>query len=119
MPLFENLRSIRESGHLVQRVEKHAVVGLAVENRPQLLGGEAEDRRHEPDERMRDVPKGGLRRASRVRLGGTGIEPVLQDVEVEAAEILGAEGLQLLRDEMELVGGIVAGDLLLQLGGQG
>ena len=56
------------------------------------------------------------RRARRV--GAAGVEPVLEDVEVERAEVLRAEGLQLLRHQVELVARVVRGHLLLHLRGQ-
>ena len=42
---------------------------------------------------LQDVPKRALRRAACGGSGRCGVQPVLEDVEVEAAEILGTEGL--------------------------
>ena len=81
---------------------------LRREHLPRLLGGEAEERRHPAQHRVGDVPERGLRRAPRVRLRRRRVEAVLQDVEVERAEVLGAEHLQLGDDRVELVDAVVA-----------
>jgi len=104
---------------LVQRVEEHAVVRLAGEHLPELLGGEREDRRHQSNQGVRDVPQRSLRRAPRHRVRAAGIEAILQDVEVERAQVLGAERLQALRHEVELVARVVGGNLLLHARGHG
>jgi hypothetical protein len=62
---------------------------------------------------VRDVVQRSLRRTPRPGICLARVEPVLEDVNEECAEVLGAECLQLLRDEVELVTGIVVGDLLL------
>ena len=49
----------------------------------------------------------GLRRAPRAAVARRRVEPVLQHVEVEAAQVLGAERLQPLHDEVELVAVVV------------
>jgi hypothetical protein len=51
----------------------------------------------------------------RAASGGRGVQTVLEDVEVEAAEILGAEGLQRLDDAVELEALVVGFALRLQL----
>ena len=64
---------------------------------PRLLRGERQDRRHQLEQRVADQRQRGLRRTPRAaRLAGR-VEAVLQHVEVEPAEVLGAEGLQPLR----------------------
>ena len=56
---------------------------LLAQHLPGLLRGEAQDRRHQPHQALRDVPERGLRRAPRARIRAAGVEPVLEDVEVE------------------------------------
>jgi len=99
----------------VPGMKEDAVVLLAGKELPQLLGREGQDRRHQAHQAVRDVPERGLRRAPRRRICGEGIQPVLDHVEVEGAEILGTERLQLLRHEMELVARVVRHRLLLHL----
>ena len=52
------------------------------------------------------------------RLGCRGVQAILEDVEVETAEILGAEGLQGLDDAMEFVLVVVGAAAGLQFAGQ-
>src|SRR4051812_41225970 len=78
-------------GHFVPGVLKDAELALPPEHLPRLLGGKAQDRRHQAHEAMGDVEKRGLRRAARARVGAARVKPVLEDIEVEAAQVLRAE----------------------------
>src|SRR5574341_2279996 len=98
----------------VKDLLEHAGFLAARQHLPGLLRGEAQDRRHHAHQALRDVPQGRLRRAPRKRSCAAGVEPVLEDIQVEGAELLGAERLQLLRDEMELEARVVGLHLVLQ-----
>ncbi len=65
---------------------------------------------------MRDVVQRGLRRASGARIGGRGVQAILQHVQIEAAQVLGAEHLQLGDHRVELVDVVMREDLALQFG---
>ena len=54
---------------------------------PDFFGGEAEDGRHQPHQRIFQAVERGLRAATRVRLSGCGVQPVFQHVEIERTEI--------------------------------
>src|SRR6266702_5936175 len=54
---------------------------------PDFVGGEAEDRGDEAGEGFGDAPEGGLGAAAGGVVGGKGVEAVLEDVEVEGAEV--------------------------------
>jgi hypothetical protein len=81
---------------------------LGPEHLPRFLGGEAEEGRHPAQHRVADVPERGLRRSARARRRRRRVEAVLEDVEVERAEVFRAEHLQLGDDRMEFVGAEVA-----------
>ena len=85
---------------------------------PRLLGGEAEYRGHEAKQAPGDVVERVLRRAPRGRIRGARIQAVLEDVEVERAEVLRAERLQPRDRGMELELLAVGEDRGLQLGGE-
>ena len=87
----------------------------AREDPPRLLRGEAQRGRHQAQQAVGDVPQGGLRRTPGAGLRAAGIEPVLEDVEIESPQILRAEHLQLLHHEVELVAVVVGGDVVMQL----
>src|SRR5882672_1160228 len=118
-PLREEPRRIRGLRQLIPRMEEHAVVLGSGERVPQLFCGEGQDRRHQPHQALRDVMERALRRAARRGIGLAGVEPVLEDVEVEGAEILRAEREQALRHEMELVALVIRAHRLLHLRGYG
>ena len=71
---------------------------------PDLLGRERQDRRHQADERIQDAVAGRLGRAALRRVRRRGVEPVLQDVEIERREVHRAEVVEALEREVELVG---------------
>src|SRR6266487_5148904 len=85
---------------------------------PRVLGGEAEYRGHEAKQAPGDVVERVLRRAPRGRIRGARIQAVLEDVEVERAEVLRAERLQPRDRGMELEFLAVGEDRGLQHGGE-
>src|SRR2546426_5807623 len=114
LPLRQQLRAVLRARQRVPGLEENAVVALCAKHLPELLGGEAQDRRHQAHQAVGDVVERGLRRATGKRVGLARVEPVLEDVEEERAEVLGAERLQLLRHQVELVALVVRGNLLLR-----
>src|SRR5467141_2452872 len=114
LPLRQQLRAVLRARQRMPGLEEHAVAALSGKHLPELLGGEAQDRRHQPHQAVGDVVERGLRRAPRQRVRLAGVEAVLQDVEAEGAEVLGAEPLELLRDQVELVALVIPGNLFLR-----
>src|SRR3954468_24927140 len=57
LPLRKQAFAIGHGRKRVQRMEEHAVVLLSGEVRPEFLGGERKDRRHQTHEAVRDVEK--------------------------------------------------------------
>ena len=96
-------------------VEEHRFVALARHVAPDLLRRERQDRREPAHHRLGDPEHRGLRRAARVALRRRRVQPILEHVEIEAAEIDAAEVVHLLIDEMELVVAIGRDHLFLQL----
>ncbi len=99
--------------------EADAGVVRALEDLPGLFGREAQEGRHPAQHAVRDVPQRGLRGAAGVALGGAGVEPVFEHVEVESAQVFRAVNLQLGHHGMELVALVVGQDVFLQLRGAG
>src|SRR5690606_2011217 len=93
-PALEERRAVLRRRNLVGDVEEHAVVLPRLEDFPELLGRQGEDRREESHVAVRDVPERRLRRARGARAGAAGVEAALENVEIEGAEVLGAEALQ-------------------------
>ncbi len=81
----------------------HALAVDAGHVAPRFLGREREDGRHEPRQRAEDVEAHGLRRAPPRVVGQRGVEPVLDDVEVERRQIDRAEIVHGVEDRVELV----------------
>ncbi len=71
--------------------------------RPDLLGGKGENGGHEPDQDVQDVVHGGLSAPPGRGVGRGGVEPVLEDVEVEGREVQGAVVVERVVDGVELV----------------
>ena len=90
------------------------ILGAAADDLPDFLGGEGEDRRHQLDEAARDVPQRVLCRAARLRVGGGGVEAILEDVEVKTAQVFRTESLQRLHDAVEFVPAVILFALRLQ-----
>ena len=65
------------------------------------------------------MPERGLRCATGRRIFGRGVEPILENVEVEGAEFFRAEDLQRLHHAVELEGSAVGFGLLGHLAGEG
>src|SRR5215472_15531532 len=63
---------------------------------PYFVGGEAEDRRDKPRQRLGDTPQRGLRAAASGRVGRQRVEAVLNYVEIERAEVSVGELIQRL-----------------------
>ena len=68
---------------------------------------------------MGNVKQRILRGAARAAAGAAGVEAVLQNVQIETAEVFRAEALQFLHDEVEFVGVVVRLKFALQLACQG
>src|SRR5438876_8959703 len=83
-----------------------------IENAPCLFGGEGKYRRHELEQRVPNQRQRGLRGTARAAVAPGGVEAILQHIEIEAAELLGAIRLQALYREVELVALVVASDRL-------
>src|SRR5690554_6363663 len=102
---------------LVVLLQQHAVAALAGDVLEDLLGGEAEDRGDPASECLHYVVEGCLGAAQRPGVTLGGVLAILDHVQVEAAQLPGAEAVDLLVDVEEailLVGGL---DARLQLGG--
>jgi hypothetical protein len=78
---------------------------------PGFLGREGQEGRHPAQQRLGDLVERGLGRAACQALGGAGVEAVLEHVQVEAAQVFGAEQLQLGDHGVELVDLVVGQDL--------
>src|SRR5450830_1423977 len=98
----------------VPGVEHHGLVTLARQVFPQFVGGEGQDRRDPAHQRFGDVIQRGLRRAARLAVGAGGVLAVLDDVEVETAQLLHAEVVNLRIDIPEAVFTVVLLQLALQ-----
>ena len=81
---------------------------------PCFVGGEGEDGSEEFGEVCEDLVHGGLGAAAARAVGRVAVEPILGDVDVEGAEVCGAELVEGDEDLAEVVGGVggetVAGD---------
>ena len=112
-----HLSSSASSGAPISRVGLEEDRFGVAEQLPRFLGREAEERRHPAQHRVRDVPQRRLRAAARQRLRRRGVEPVLEDVEVERAQVFRAIDLQLGHHRVELVDLVVRQHLGLELRG--
>src|SRR5438132_3973655 len=88
---------------LREALEVHALAVGAGKVAPRLFAGEREDRRQEPRQRAEDVVADGLRRAPPRVVGQRGVEPVLDDVEIEGRQVHRAEVVHAVEDGVELV----------------
>ena len=82
---------------------------------PGFLGREAQNRCYQPQYALRDVVKSILRRAARGGIRATGIQPVLEDIQIERAEILGTEGEQPSHGRMKFIAVVVLEHVSLQV----
>jgi hypothetical protein len=80
-------------------------VGVAGEL-PCFVGGEGEDGGEEFGEVCEDLVHGGLGAAAARAVGRVAVESVLGDVDVEGAEVCGAELVERDEDLAEVVGGV-------------
>ena len=109
------LEAFRQFGQaFVPGVEHHGFVTLARQVFPQLVGGERQDRRDPAHQRFGDVVQRGLRRTAGLAVGAGGVLAVLDDVEVETAQLLHAEVVDLGVDVPEAVFAVVFLQLALQ-----
>ena len=69
--------------------------------RPHLFRREAHDGREQPHQRVEQAVKRRLRAAPRFRFRRRGVQPVLQHVEVDRAEVHRREGVHRVVDLME------------------
>ena len=103
--------------------ESEVDAGFAVfdfgEKLPDLVGGEAEDGGDEAGEGFGDAPEGGLRAAAGGVVGGEGVEAVLEDVEVERAEVGVHELVEGVIGAVELEVVVGRADFGVELGGAG
>ena len=98
---------------------QHDRVTALAEFLPRLFRGEGEDRCHQLEEGAGDVPQRTLRRATGARIALRRVETVLEDVEVETAEIFRTEVLQGLHDAVEFIAIVVGLGIRLQLARHG
>src|SRR5262245_48011901 len=84
--------------------------GKGAELLPDLLRREGKERRHQAAERLRDPEERRLRRAPLAAAGERGVEPVLDDVEVDGAHRHRAELVEGVEDAVELVRLVAAKD---------
>ena len=113
-PAIEQLLRITRGREFVPGMGEHGRILAAARHRPDLFRGKGEDGRHQPHQALQDLVQRVLRRAPRLRVLAGGVQPVLENVEVKPAQILGAEALQLLRHEMKVIVVVVAHYFLLQ-----
>nr|GEU28492.1 hypothetical protein [Tanacetum cinerariifolium] len=83
---------------------------------PRFFRRERQGRGHHAQQALRDVPQRGLRRAARRRIHGRRVQAVLEDVEVEAAQVFRAVVLDLRVHGLEFILRVVLGDFFLQRG---
>src|SRR3989442_258842 len=76
LPLRQQPRTVLGARQRVPGLEEHAVVALSGKYLPEFLGGEAQDRRHQPHQPVGGVVERGLRRAAGKRVGPGPVEPV-------------------------------------------
>ena len=82
---------------------EHGLRALAGHATPDLVCREAQDRRDPAHQRLEDVEQRRLRGTPCQAVGARRVLPVLDDVEIEAAQLRHAEVVELVTDQMELV----------------
>ncbi len=105
---------LRTGGKLMPGVEEDGFVARTGQKAPNLLGGEAQDRGEPAHHGIGDVVHRRLRGAARQALGTGGVEAVLDDIQVKAAELDHAEIVHLLVDVVEFVVAEGRHDIVLQ-----
>src|SRR5438309_9472806 len=76
---------------------------VPITREPRLLRGEAQDRREPAHQAIEGAVENGARGAAARVVEAVAIEPVLADIEIERAEIYGAEIVQGGEDRMLVV----------------
>ena len=99
----QSMRSAGSSGNSCQVVRNTDSARVTAQMPPHLLGGERQDRRQPAHHALGDVPHRGLRRAARAARGRGRVKAILQNIEIEAAQIDHAEVVDLLIDQVECV----------------
>ena len=84
---------------------------------PDLLGRKNKDGRGQANQRAADLPHRGLRRAPRFISGRLGVQAILQNVEIESAEIHDAVIVDSMVDAVEFVIRVPFTAFLEELGG--
>ncbi len=80
LPFSEQI-GIRHFRPGMPQMEKHAVVlCIAIEIRPGLFCGKAENRRHQLEQAVRDMPQRALRGTACAGIAARGVEAILKDV---------------------------------------
>ena len=101
-------------GHLVEQ-DVAPVVARAVRHRqPDLIAGEGEDRGEHLRHRVEDQEQGGLRAAAGETVRAVAVQTVLDDIEVERAQVDDAEVVDGVGDGVELIVVVPAEHLLDQ-----
>ena len=93
--------------------KKHRAGPGARQALPDFIGREAQDRRQPAHVKLRDMIQGGLRRAAFEAVGGAGILPILDDIQIKTAHLHHAELVQHLVDQMKVESIVGADDLFL------
>ena len=104
-------------GELMPGIEEHRFVGNTRQMTPGFFRREAQDGREPAHHGLRQMIQRGLCRAPRRALRPGGVEPIFDDVQVEAAELHHAEIMNLLIDLVKLVISIGCHDVVLQVKG--
>src|SRR5450830_559352 len=109
---LEAFRQLAEA--FIPGVEHDRLVALARQVLPQLVGGEGQDRCDPAHQRFADMEQRGLAGTPGLAVGAGGVLAVLDDVEVETAQLLHAEVVHLGVDVPETVFAVVQFQFPLQ-----
>ena len=99
---------------LIPAIEHYRLVTRARQVFPQLIGGERQHRRDPAHQSFGDMEQRGLAGATRHAVSGGGVLTVLDDIEVETAQLLHAEVVHLLVYVPEAVAVVGFFDFALQ-----
>src|SRR6476659_1940828 len=95
-------------------VQQNTVAGIACQMLPYLFSGEAKNGRKQAYQTMSDVVQRTLRRASWNTLGCGGIKPVLENIQIETAQIFGTEIMQSMHRQVKFVALIILCQFILK-----
>ena len=84
-------RNVHLGGHLIEEDALHVQLLGSRQVLPDLLGGEDQDRSHQPGQRGQDVVHGGLSRPAQDAVPLLAVQPVLDDIQIEAGHFHHAE----------------------------